>query len=234
MQLLIHPYFYFMVRYINLIGQKFNRLTVIEFGGVDNNKVKWICKCECGTIRKIAAHSLKSGATKSCGCISNEQMKSRFKSHGFSGGKSPEYKAWISMKSRCYSPKDDSYKHYGGRGITVCKEWINDFPAFLSHIGKRPSDKHSLDRIKTNKNYEPNNIRWATIETQNNNKRSNVNIGYNGTTYTLSNLSRLKNIPISVLSDKIKNGLTIQEIVAHYDYKKENNITFLAWPKVSR
>src|SRR5689334_34521 len=94
--------------------------------------------------------------------------------HGHSG--TPEHRAWCGMKMRCYYRKWEGYPDYGGRGIRVCDEWLNDFPAFLTHIGPRPSSSHSLDRINSDGNYEPGNVRWAVPVEQMNNRRMCVSI----------------------------------------------------------
>lgn len=88
--------------------------------------------------------------------------------HGLSG--SPEYMAWSDMKSRCTNAKNKMYKHYGGRGITVCNEWMNSFKTFFKDLGPRPTDKHSIDRINNDGNYEPSNCRWVNSSVQNFNR----------------------------------------------------------------
>lgn len=85
--------------------------------------------------------------------------------------RTPEYQAWISIKARCYNPNSRNYKNYGGRGISMCSEWDADFMAFYEHIGPRPSDRHSIDRIDVNGHYEPGNVRWTTWDVQAVNKR---------------------------------------------------------------
>ncbi len=92
----------------------------------------------------------------------------------------PEYKAWQHIKSRCYNLKDKSYADYGGRGIIMCDEWIDDFSKFLEDMGERPSKIHSVDRIKNEGNYEKNNCKWSTRKEQNKNKRNNIWIEYKG------------------------------------------------------
>lgn len=84
----------------------------------------------------------------------------------------PEYRAWVSMKNRCFNRNNPSYAEYGGRGISIHPEWVNDFVAFFEHIGPRPSPEHSLDRYPDNDgNYEPGNVRWATKKQQSENRR---------------------------------------------------------------
>ena len=126
------------------------------------------CQCECGSEKRVLLASLKSGQTQSCGCMGGGVIK-----HGLV--QTPEYRAWQNMKIRCVAkPGDRNYIVYGARGITVAKEWTsweNGFVLFLEHVGKRPTPKHSLDRIDTNGNYEPGNVRWATSKEQCANRR---------------------------------------------------------------
>src|SRR5262245_21492050 len=90
--------------------------------------------------------------------------------NGAQGGMTPEYRAWANMKTRCYAPSYRGYHNYGGRGIQVADEWRN-FEAFYAHVGPRPSAQHSIDRIDNGGNYEPGNVRWATRNEQQGNKR---------------------------------------------------------------
>lgn len=175
--------------FIDRTGQTFGRLTVLE--RVENNNHKkacWECRCSCGNIIIVTGCSLKTGNTQSCGCLKKELELIRPITHGMS--KSREYIIWTHMISRCFNVSDKVFKHYGGRGITICDEWRHDFMAFYRHIGRRPSPKHSIDRIDNDGNYEPGNVRWATIQQQNNNSRNTRNITLHGWTMTLSNWAR--------------------------------------------
>lgn len=98
----------------------------------------------------------------------------------------PEYRAWEQMKRRCYDTNHAAYKYYGAKGIRVCAEWMTDYPAFLAHIGKRPSDLHSLDRINSRANYEPGNVRWSTMVEQQRNRSNVVWVTYKGRTQCLT------------------------------------------------
>jgi len=151
--------------FVDLTGHKYNLLTVVRRIVSDKKWVtQWECLCDCGKTTIATTGTLRSGAKKSCGC------EKGYLSHRMSG--TPEYKIWASMKSRCCNPKNSQYPSYGGRGISVCDDWKNSFESFISHIGRRPTEKHSLDRIDNDKGYEPGNVRWATKTTQARNTRS--------------------------------------------------------------
>ena len=174
-----------------LIGKKFNRLTIDEIYGLkrreDGRCLPRYCKCtcECGIIKTYALYAVKSGSTKSCGCKKieaciiqmnkiHELYPSAKKSHGMSETK--VYAAWLSIKKRCKNKTYHGYKNYGGRGIHVCSEWDNSFESFYEHIGDPPKPEHlySVDRIDVNNNYQPGNVRWATVMEQAQNKRRNA------------------------------------------------------------
>lgn len=198
-----------MGKFIDLTGQKFNRLTVIKRLGSQCKSYQWLCLCDCGKYTKVLTHALKNGSTKSCGCLKREKTIERNLKHNLSNTRL--HKIWLGIKKRCTNKNCNAYKKYGGRGITICDNWKNDFMAFYNwSISNGYNEYLSIDRIDVNGNYEPSNCRWATIEQQANNKRTNRNITYNGTTKTLSEWAKMYNINYKLLHSRLKKGWSIK------------------------
>lgn len=158
---------------VNLTGRKFGRLTVgIDTGRRDDSgRVIWNCMCDCGNTRDAVSRDLTSGRTTSCGCKKSERAKSAATKHGSASHlkRSPEYRSWQSMLTRCYNKKYHRFDRYGGRGITVCDRWRESFENFLADMGPRQTGT-SIDRFPNpDGNYEPSNCRWATRVQQRNN-----------------------------------------------------------------
>lgn len=155
----------------DLVGKKFNRLTVIEYSHSNNGAV-WLCKCDCGSFITAKGKDLKNGKTKSCGCFHRDcasKLGKSKKTHGQSNTRL--YYIWRAMKERCFNKNSRVYNRYGGRGITVCDEWANSFEAFYKwSINNGYSQKLTLDRIDNDGIYEPDNCRWTTMKVQNQNK----------------------------------------------------------------
>ena len=173
-----------MSRMVDLVGQKFDRLTVLKRVGSRYSHHIWQCKCDCGELKEISGISLKKGLSRSCGCLAREGNN---KSHGLA--KTRQYKIWANMLKRCNNPKGNRYYIYGGKGIKVCDNWLK-FESFWNDMKKGYSDNLSIDRINNNGNYEKNNCRWATKYEQMNNRSNSVFVTYNNETKTLSQWAR--------------------------------------------
>lgn len=157
------------MRSVDLTGRRFGRLVAESFHDRQNKHRRWLCRCDCGKTALVKGIHLTRGTQVSCGCLNREQCIARSTTHGLSrvGGKwTPEYATWRRMKDRCTNPKNHKFYRYGGRGIRIAAEWHDDYPAFLSHIGPKPSIRHSVDRINNDGHYEPGNVRWALPHVQ--------------------------------------------------------------------
>lgn len=187
----------------DITGQRFGRW--IAIGPVERRKkqVMWLCRCDCGNEGIIQVGNLVSGKSKSCGCYMVEQSRTHGKH------KSKEYVAWQSMRRRCMDSSNERYESYGGRGITVCEEWRNDFAAFYNHIGPAPYKDASVGRQNNDGNYEPGNVAWESRTQQQRNMRSNHLITYNGKTQCLSAWAEELGVTRSALESRIRKGWDI-------------------------
>lgn len=198
-----------MNRAIDLTGQRFGRLKAIERAeNTKDNKAQWICECECGSTVVVSASNLRRKSTKSCGCLRSEMATQHLtignhnRKHGLTGTKL--YVLWQCMKQRCTNPLSKDYKDYGGRGVAVCDEWLNDFQAFYNwSYANGFKEGLSIDRINVNGNYEPNNCRWVDTKEQANNKRNNHILTYNEETHTVAEWSKITGIKYNTLLNRI-------------------------------
>jgi len=194
-----------MNRFIDLTGLRFGKLLVIRRTNIKKwGSTCWLCKCSCGKETVVDSHSLRKGNTKSCGCL-NKEIHTKH-GHTKDGKISKTYKAWISMNQRCNNTNDINYKHYGGRGITVCWKWSNKNPKgfdnFYKDVGDSPKGK-SIDRINNNGNYEPNNWRWATNGQQHRNMRNTHLITFKGKTQCLLDWAKEYNMSSQTLTRRL-------------------------------
>jgi len=194
-------------KFIDLEGQVFTRLTVLGFCGRTNlGMTLWWCECVCGQIRKVLTGGLRNGSSKSCGCLTRSGQGA---THRMSF--TPEYNTWVLMKGRCLNPNNQDYAHYGMRGIKVCDRWLNSFENFFVDMGKRPSPKHTIERIDNNGNYEPKNCEWATRKKQSNNRGCNHYITFQEQTKTLAQWSEISGISYGALKGRLKREWDIED-----------------------
>lgn len=187
-------------------GKRFGRLVVLKNTGEKDKfgRYLYLCKCDCGNLKKTTRTMLLSGQCKSCGCY-RKYRPSRF-THLMS--KTREYRIWGSMVKRCTNPKTKCFPYYGGRGITICDRWRR-FENFFEDMGKCP-EGYSLDRIDTNGNYEPSNCRWVSLKTQSRNRRNNHLVTFNGETHCLSEWAEKLGMPYDALKNRLRRGWSIE------------------------
>ena len=198
-----------MGKFIDLTGQKFGRLTVIKRAENDkSNRVQWLCQCECGNTKVIRGNDLKLGNIKSCGCL-REDIPNGLK-HGMKDTRL--YRIWQAMKNRCRNKNTINYKHYGGKGVKVCKDW-QDFMSFYEWaMAHGYNDTLSIDRINSNGNYEPSNCRWATQKMQVNNCSRNRILEFKGEKHTVSEWGEITGIGKNNISNRInQKGWSIEK-----------------------
>lgn len=208
--------------FIDLSGKQFGRWTVIKRvedhvskGGT--HYTQYECMCECGTVKNVVANSLRNGRSYSCGCFGRERAaevcRSNFKTHG--NTKDRLYQIYAGMKKRCFNRHAYNYSDYGGRGITICKEWLDDWVSFRTWaLDNGYNENLSIDRIDVNGDYEPGNCRWVDCVAQANNRRSSRYITYNNEEHTIAEWAKILNIPYKRLHKWIYKGKTMEEIMA--------------------
>lgn len=203
-----------MPQALDLKDKRFGRLLVIERDYVPAARnVMWRCKCDCGNFTVAAAANI-GRTTLSCGCLAKETARELLigntyqRTHNL--GNSPEYQTWTKMKLRCHDPKNSRYPGWGGRGIRVCRRWRDSFEAFISDMGRRPSPRHSIDRINNNGNYEPKNCRWALPSQQARNARFNKWVEIDNTRMCVKDWCKFMRLPRSspyeLMRDRRGNG----------------------------
>ena len=203
------------MKFIDLTGKRYGRLVVIERTKNKGSKTAWLCKCDCGNEKIVTGDGLNRGNTKSCGCLSKEIARNRQYKHGKTQCRL--YNVWYSMKRRCYDKNVKNFNKYGGRGIKVCEEWLNDFLSFYNWAisnGYRDDverGKLTLDRIDNNKGYYPDNCRWVNQKIQNRNKTNLFMITYNGKTLCAQEWAEKLGCRASLIIERIKRGWSIED-----------------------
>lgn len=197
----------------DLTGLRFGLLTVIN--RVENSaagRARWLCRCDCGGEKTVASAELNRGRTRSCGCLALAQKRAaaQSKRHAYSrSSMTGEKRSWENMLARCQNKDHKSYPRYGGRGITVCARWLSSFVNFANDMGLRPAGC-TLDRIDSNKNYTPENCRWATMIEQGNNRCDNRVIEFSGERLTVMQWSRRLNIRPDTIYQRLRRGCSVE------------------------
>lgn len=200
---------------LDLRGQRFGRLVAIQNTGrkTKSGNFIWICQCDCGKQTEANTGALKTGQKISCGCYKVDRMSQLNKTHG--GRNERLYLVWMDMRRRCNDKKDIQFSNYGARGISVCKEWEDyaNFRKWAEESGYNQDakvGKCTLDRIDTNKGYSPDNCRWVDMKVQNNNRRNNLLLTYNGKTQTAAQWERELGLYKGSVSRHIRLGWSIE------------------------
>jgi hypothetical protein len=190
----------------NLVGKKFNMLTVLRENGKNKRGERmWECVCECGNTKSYRTSRLLSLDTKNCGCFRIKTTTERLTTHGETGCRL--YMIWASMKRRCLSPKEMAYPFYGGRGISFCEKWIDYLPFKTWAISSGYKNNLTIERINTNGNYSPDNCRWATMQEQAMNRRTTVYIDSgNGVPIRLWEYAEQNNMTNKQADSKMRTG----------------------------
>jgi hypothetical protein len=209
-----------MGKRIDLTGKRFSRLVAIEDCGKQNGHRLWLCQCECGNKAVVATPDLRSGATRSCGCLCRATSSTLNRTHGLS--KTPEYHAWYSMMARCYRETSHAYQYYGGRGIRICERW-KVFEYFYLDMCPRPNAKDSVDRIDNSGHYScghcaecaakewPSNCKWASRLEQARNRRSLRLFSVGGQEQCLAALCAQYGAWDATVRRRLKRGVSIEQ-----------------------
>lgn len=191
-----------------LVGEKFNRLTVLGRAPNDHRGQTYLyVRCDCGVEKTVRANRVRNGYTKSCGCYLIDVATTHNMAY------TAENDIWRGMKKRCYNKNTKSYHRYGGRGIKVCDEWLNSFETFYKDMGKRPSDKHTIERIDNDADYCKENCKWATMYEQNINRSTNHILLHKGEMRSLKEISVMEGLAYGTFVSRLKRGWTLYDAI---------------------
>lgn len=192
-------------RALAMLGVRFGSWTVESVVGVVDGRMRVRCLCCCGVRRNVDALSIRSGRSKSCGCIHPALV------HGMTNTRL--HSVWKNMIQRCTNERARNFQRYGGRGISVCSRWMT-FENFAQDMGNPPSVKHSIDRIDNDKGYSPDNCRWATHEEQMRNMRGNLLLTHDGRTMCLAAWADERGLTADALSRRLKRGMSVDQALS--------------------
>jgi len=199
---------------LNLQGLKFGRWTVEKLAKERRHgNVCWLCTCECGEQREVMASTLNTGRSRSCGCLLRDTNSEVQRTHGMSRVGSRLYSIWKGMKSRCINKRSYTYKSYGGRGITVCARWLEDFVNFYNDMNPTYAPGLTLDRIDFDKGYEPSNCRWATRAEQSKNRKSSVFVDTLEGKMYVAEAARRAGLSQAGMMSRVRNNFPIEQLL---------------------
>lgn len=209
--------FYNMGKIINESGNRYGKLVVqglSHFDPKEANRAYFKCVCDCGNERIVMGKSLRSNIIYACLECSAKRRADNHSSHGdCRKGKTKEYFIWRGIKERCLNPRNKHYFRYGGRGITMCEKWKNSYADFLLDMGRKPSDKHSIERNDNEKGYSPENCKWATQKEQTRNTRQNKILTFNGVSLCVAEWAEKLNVKSATLHMRVHRGWSVDRIL---------------------
>lgn len=195
-----------MTNFVDMTGMEIDGLLCIRRVGSKGDKAAWEVQCRCGALFEASGSALRLRKQISCPACAKKRSVALATKHG--DFRSLEYRAYNSMKTRCYDPKNKRYSRYGGRGIKVCTRWLESYENFLADMGRKPTPEHSLERKETDGDYCPENCIWATLTEQANNRSNNHRIEIGGITKNINEWASLTGVHRTVILRRMKRGLS--------------------------
>lgn len=208
------------MRFKDLTGEKFGRLTVVKriedhYYPSGRHDVQYRCMCDCGNAVNVLGIHLRSGHTSSCGCYRQEVSREKMTTHGKTNSRL--YTIWKNIKGRCFYEGHDDYAYYGGRGITICSEWKDNFECFYKWAMTHGyTDDLTIERVDVNLGYNPNNCKWIPRSEQSNNTRRNIIVTMNGETHTLKQWSSILGLKYGTIASRVKRGWTPEDALLNH------------------
>lgn len=217
-----------MPKLIDLTGQRFERLLVIERAGSRKGQTMWRCRCDCGNERVIQSSSLTGGRSRSCGCLHWELSAQILQSNNFFRDGAYRDKRlfgiWSAMKQRCLNPNNPEYAIYGGRGIEICREWLDDFLVFQKWAFENDyREDLTIDRIDNEQGYFPENCRWTDMRVQSNNQRRTTMLSFEGKTQALSYWADEVGLSRNTLKGRLRRGWSVERALTEPAHSKSKN-----------